>query len=635
MDRRDGILSIEKENLLLSIDFKFNKSWDEMFSKFLIYYKKYKTLEISQDNEFYNELSTWIKRQIKLIKNNRLDKDKIKKYESLGIIIDRKKSLEDIWMDSYTELKQFYLDNNHCIIPNTKDYKSLYRFVQTQRTNYKNQKLNDKKIELLKEIKFAFDIWEYNYNIAKDYYLKNNHLLVDNDDNLESLRNWISMTRQNYKKNKLNEKQIIMLKEIYFPFEITACDKEWLNYYNKAKYYFQKHDNFYPLINNSYNRLFDWMLEQAYLRSRAKLSVYKFNLLNKIKFNFKIYRLYGIEKSWIKSYLKLSKIIEQNKSYYINYRDNEDVKYWIINQCKNKDSLSKRQLSLLKEIKFDFNLIHLFEIDYNWMENFNTLSNTKELDLSKSITKLPIDTVNWLYKQYPLYKSNKLSKYQINLLKNTKINKFKRLYKYIDFKWIKMYKQAYNFYKANKSYELNPFEYSENLFKWLLEQSRLYNSNRLSKLKIELLEAIYFKFDIEELSNQDRVWLKYYNKLKSFRKNYGHFEVDDCGSFENLYIWLKTQEENYKDGLLKDKYYNLLIKAGFKFNNSWNNMFDKFNIYYKLNNNSLTIHNKKNFKYKEVNRWIKKQIKLYQTNKLPHNIIKKYNDIGIDLNNIA
>lgn len=632
MDRKDGILTIEKENLLLSIDFKFNESWDEMFNKFLIYFKKYKTLEISQDNEFYNELNSWIKRQISLIKNNKLPKDKIRKYEELGILIERKRGLNEIWMNSYMELKQFYLDNNNCNIPNTNEYKSLYRFVQTQRTNYKNNKLSEEKIILLKEIKFVFDLWEDNYNIAKSYYLKYNSLIIDNDsDEFKSLRNWIYNTRQNYKNNKLTNKQIDLLKEIDFPFEVISCDKQWLNYYSKCKKFYESKKDYYNFSNDLYKGLFEWMLEQSKLYKTNKLSSYKLNLLNKINFDFNIYKYYGVEKEWLKSYFKLSKILKYNNSYYIDYRDNEDIKNWIINQCKCSKNLDNNKIYLLQEINFDFNLDKKLKIDYEWLENFNLIKNNKDLEVSNAIIKCSINSIKWIYEQYSLYNDKLLSEYQMSLLKSINFDKFKKIYKYTDIKWITFYKQLYRFYKSNNNYNINPFKHSENLFKWTLEQTRLFNSNLLSKTKINLLEAIHFDFNTQPLSKDETKWLKYYNKLKSFRKNYGHCMVDNQNHFKKLYIWTNKQKYLKEQGLLMDDFSDCLNRIDFEFTNSWDKMFNRFKTYYNLYE-SLNIPINKHIQYKEIDIWLKEQLRLFKKNELPCNIINSYNELGIDLN---
>lgn len=579
MNKKDGILPLDKEELLLSIDFKFNESWEEMFDKFVVYFNKYKTLDISQDNEFYNELGSWIKRQIKYIKNSQLPKNKIYEYNKLGLLFDSKKTLEDIWFESYTELKNYYLINRDCKVPNTDEYKSLYRFIQTQRENYKNNKLSEDRIKLLFEINFTFSLWEDNYNNAKEYFLKNGNLLISsNNKDYKSIRNWIYKTRQDYKNDKLSKKQIDLLNEINFPFETNSKDKTWLNYYQKSKHFIDSGKPFYELSNDLYAGLFEWMVNQAVLYKNKKITNYKINMLNKINFDYSLHKYNNIDRNWIKNYLLLSKLFINNKSYYISYKGFEDIKLWIFTQCKNKELLNKNQIRLLKEIKFNFNLINELYLDYDWEVNFNLVENiVKEYDLSKLIINCSYKSIEWLLEQYYLYDNKLLSKYQMKLLKEINFNKIKRLYKFTDVEWLTYYKKLYSFYKTNNNYNINPFEHSEELFKWALRQCLLNNGNRLMKTKKNLLESIYFDFNIKPISNKDMQWLKYYNKLKHFRKNYGHFIVDDCGSFLKLYIWTKKQYNNYKHGKLENKYYNLLVKIRFPFDNYYiKNYYDDF-----------------------------------------------------------
>lgn len=571
MNKKDGILSLEKEELLLSINFRFNESWEEMFDIFVIYFNKYRTLDISKDNEFYNKIGSWIKRQIKYIKNNKLSKDKISKYSKLGLNFDSKKTLEDIWFESYSKLKNYYMINNNCKVPNTTEYKNLYRFIQKQREHYRNNKLSEEKIKLLIDINFTFNSWDDSYNNAKEYFLNNGNLLIscDNKDSL-SIRNWIYKTRQDYKNNKLTKNQIDLLNEIKFPFEIDSRDKNWLKYYQKSKYFIDSGKPLYELSNELYSRLFEWMINQAVLYKKKKLNNYKINMLNKINFDYSLHKYSGIDRDWVKNYLLLSKFLIHNKSYYTSYKGFEDIKLWIFTQCKNKELLNKNQIRLLKEIKFNFNLIDELYLDYDWEVNFNLVGNIiKESNLSELVLNCSHKSIVWILEQYNLYNNKSLSKYQMKLLKEVDFNKIKRIHKYTDIKWLTYYKKLYSFYKINKNYNINPFKHSEELFKWALRQSLLNNNNNLSKTKKNLLEAIYFDFNIQPISKEDKQWLRYYNKLKHFRKNYGHFIVDDCGSFLNLYKWTKRQKSNYKHGILESKYYDMLIKIHFPFDNRY------------------------------------------------------------------
>lgn len=631
MDKKDGILKYNREQLLNEINFDFHCSWEDMFAHFTNYLKLYKSIEIPIDNEFYPIIGKWIKKQFKLMKNNRLPQEKVALYNKLGINQLSNKSLDDIWLESYNKLKNFYTENGHCKIPNTDEYKSLYRFVQTQRKNYKNNKLNKSKIELLSSINFCFDLWDSKYLLAKEYYLKHNTLLIPNNDkeNL-SIRNWVNSTRDNYKKNKLNTTQIEKLCEINFPFEIESCDKSWLNKYYKAKVFYNKNNNYEidPFISSK--ELFSWSIEQSILFKKKELSLYKINLLNKISFDFNLDRFSSIDDTWIKQYCRIYYIFNKYQHYYIDYSDKRDLLDWIFEQCLNENNLSSEKKELLEKINFDFKLISILQIEDGWIKKYKLLKKkfkNKNVELKECSYNLFI----WIKSQCILYKKGSLSIYKTNLLKDINFTFDFDKYNNINNKWIYFYKKLQRFYIENKNFNINPFVHNEDLFDWTIRQCILKSKNKLDTNKVLLLNEINFTFNTEPLSQEECDWLKYYKKLKSFRKNYGHCIVDNQEHFKKLYRWTNKQKYLKEQGLLRDDFSNYLNRIDFEFSNSWNKMFNRFKIYYDLYE-SLNIPINKHLQYKEIDIWLKEQLRLFKNNELPCSIVNSYNELGIDLN---
>lgn len=633
MNKKDGLLKKDREMLLEEINFDFNESWEEIFNILKEYLSTYKEIPIPKDNCYYPILGKWVDKQLNLLKHNRLTKDKVIMYESIGLNINRNKTLDDKWFESYMKLKSIYDKTGNCDIPNTIEFKSLYRFVQTQRSNYKNNTLSVEKIELLSKINFRFDLWFSKYLIAKEYYINNGNLNISKDDRKNSsILNWIYNTRSDYNKNKLSEFQIEKLKEINFPFEIEACEKSWLNKYYKAKTFFKKnnHCNITPF--NTSNELFSWATEQAELFSKNKLSNRKIALLLKINFNFDMCKFDDINTNWMNKYKQLYNIFYKYKHYYIDYSNKSDLLAWITELCNNKNSLSSKQLSLLNAINFDFTLHQQLDLDDEWLKKYSILKRKyKNTVITPDICSFKFFI--WVKEQYALYKNKSLNTYKLHLLNQINFDLNNSSILSIDDTWIKFYKRLQNTYNKSKTNKINPFVNPEDLFKWALKQNILISENKLSENKILLLEKIDFDFNISPLSKEENEWLKYYKKLKSFKKNYGHLLVDDSDNFKELYLWIDKQNYLKKHGLLRDDFSYYLNKINFKFTTTWDDMFYRLKIYYNLYK-SINIPTHKHLQYKEIDLWLKEQISLFKKEKLPDTIVNSYYEIGIDLNNI-
>lgn len=359
--KKDGTLKPEREELLNNINFKFNNSWENMFNQFIEYFNKYNSFYIDKENEYYNILGKWLNKQLKLIQDNRLPSDKVLKFKNLNISISTsKKTLNETWMDSYALLKKIYIEKGTCTVPHTKEYKSLYRFVQTQRQNYKNNKLDKSKISLLKKIDFCFDSrlekWLSMYNLACNYYSIHNNLNINpNDLEYKSLYTWLVSNRIKFKNGKLTEFQIKKLNELNFDFLNDAISKQWLNYFYKAKkiYIDSGHCSINPYEHS--NKLFLWALEQVSNFKKGKLSIKQLNYLSEIEFDFSIKPPSKKERLWIENYLILKRFYKKYGHCYIttlNY--NSPVYEWIRIQRleKSTNCLSKEHEFYLNQINF-------------------------------------------------------------------------------------------------------------------------------------------------------------------------------------------------------------------------------------------------------------------------------------------
>ena len=165
------------------------------------------------------------------------------------------------------------------IAPVVIDLTNNYNFIKELENNLKDRIKNTKTNNLRRNKKIhikdaSFDIeienedlfemlryvmdritmtWEAKYELAKAYYEHHGNLEIPHifktlngyeyDENGINLGMWIDNQKQAFKKHKLSEEKIEMLKKITMNFEIKNYDEEWFKKYELAKAYYEHHGN--------------------------------------------------------------------------------------------------------------------------------------------------------------------------------------------------------------------------------------------------------------------------------------------------------------------------------------------------------------------------------------------------------
>lgn len=132
------------------------------------------------------------------------------------------------WNRHFEELKQFMTKNGHCDVP--RDYPGklkLGKWVSEQR--YHKKRLSKEQIKLLDDIGFNWGEkrteWDIMYDWLSEYYQKHGVAYVKRDmskgysgNNLNRLNRWCGKQIWRYKRGKLSEERINLLKKINFDF---------------------------------------------------------------------------------------------------------------------------------------------------------------------------------------------------------------------------------------------------------------------------------------------------------------------------------------------------------------------------------------------------------------------------------
>ena len=217
-------------------------------SSWMVYYLKVKqfreenpALWPMRGNKIERELAKWCSRQRVLFKQNRLSKERIKKLNELNFIWIANGSDFETWMKYYNDLIAFRKQN-----PNRwptfsrgapKEEHPLGKWVAHQRQKNKQHKLEEKRLELLKNINFDFepmsDInkrWLKNYNLSIAYFKKKGFWPKYINPKAYALKlgytaeeweigRWCWMQRMEFKRRKLSQEKVKMLNEVNFDWQ--------------------------------------------------------------------------------------------------------------------------------------------------------------------------------------------------------------------------------------------------------------------------------------------------------------------------------------------------------------------------------------------------------------------------------
>ena len=119
-----------------------------------------------------------------------------------------------------------------------------------------------------------------NYKQLKTYFEKegNYSMLPKNG----SLHRWCKTQRQEYKKGKLSQERIDLLKKLNFVWD--PFDYQWNESYQKLKLYFENKGHSFVAVRDG--SLGTWCSNQRKAYKTGKLSQEKIDLLEKIEFSW-------------------------------------------------------------------------------------------------------------------------------------------------------------------------------------------------------------------------------------------------------------------------------------------------------------------------------------------------------------
>ena len=311
--------------------------WLEKFGELKEYLLKENELG-PPDN--HPSLGNWVGTQRINFKRKRLTHKRTNLLNEINFIWN---TLENQWHIKYLELKEYLLKENELGPPD--NHPSLGSWVCSQRMKFKRNSLSKEKTNLLNEINFIWDSlenqWQLKYQELKEF--KNQYGHSSPVKSNPSLGQWVQEQRLNYKKNKIPEERLLLLKEINFLWD--PRQNEWQLKYQELKEFKNQYGHSSPV--RSHPDLGNWVKVQRRRYKKKIMSPEEYQLLKNINFVFDPH-----SEVWNEKFHELQIFIEMNDNR-MPRQDHPSLGTWVSNQRSKykKNTLPLEKVQLLESLK--------------------------------------------------------------------------------------------------------------------------------------------------------------------------------------------------------------------------------------------------------------------------------------------
>jgi hypothetical protein len=166
---RKGKLSRDRTKRLNDIVFVWDtleSQWEEMFNALKEYKKEHGDYNVPNDYVVnYLKLGSWVSHQRTNYRRGNLAEDRIKRLEDIGFVwtshflkMKDQELWEAMWKKKFDTLKEYKNKHGDCNVPVDWPDRQLVNWVASQRTRYRNKRLNEERIERLEDIGFEWNI---------------------------------------------------------------------------------------------------------------------------------------------------------------------------------------------------------------------------------------------------------------------------------------------------------------------------------------------------------------------------------------------------------------------------------------------------------------------------------------------
>jgi hypothetical protein len=491
---------------------------------------------------------------------------KCKDYEEDNIPPMHVQALNDVgifwelkheWPVRFGELLEYKEKRGSTLVPyDFKENTSLGRWVGTQRTMYKAEKLSEERIQKLIDVGFVWeplaDQWQMRFGELLQYKEKHGNTLVPSEyGENPSLGKWVNNQRTAYKDGNLSEERIQKLNDIGFVWDPLEAQWQGL-YYQLVQYKEEFGDTLVPHQYEKNPSLGLWVGRQRNEYKADNLSVERIQKLNVIGFVWD-----SPEAQWQEFYFQLVQYQKEFGNALVpqRYEKNPPLGLWVTTQrmVYKAGSLLEERIQKLNAIGFVWDSPGAQWQEYyfqlvQYQEEFGNALVPHRYEKNPSLGP-------WVGTQRKMYKAENLSGERIQ-----KLNDVGFVWDPLEAQWMECYYQLVQYQKefgnalVPQRYEKNP-----SLGIWVSTQRQEYKAGRLSDERIQKLNDIGFDWDPLESR-----WQEFYSQLVQYKEEFGNTLVpQQYEKNTSLGLWVGTQRREYKSRKLSQERILLLEKIGF------------------------------------------------------------------------
>jgi ribosomal RNA-processing protein 8 len=587
------------------IDCKVVDNWFENFEKLTTFIDKNKKTPYSNKSREQNEkrLRYWLNSQQKNYKNIIYGMKDETKYNLWTTFLQEYreyfKSHDEVWYETFEDLKKFINENKKRPSNNVKNEQFLGSWILTQQSNYK-KKLKSMKDKTKYELWTAFlgeyreyfknhdEVWYETFEDLKKFINENKKRPSNNVENEKFLGSWISTQQSNYKK-KLKSMKDKTKYELWTTFlgeyqdYFKSIDKKWYEHFEEIKQFInvkkkrpseeEKEPNETFLGNWITNQQSNYKYKTGGMKDETRYKLWT-AFLEEYKEYFK-----SDDDIWYDHFEDLKKFINENKknpSHGSKEPNEKSIGNWLSHQQKNY----KNKNQSMKD-KTRYKLWTAFLEEYNeylkshdevWYENFEELKTFINKNKKRPSTKSQEPNEKtlgiWISTQQSNYKNKKQSmkdetKYK---LWSVLLQEYQEYFNTDDDVWYENFEELKIFINKNKkrpSYKTtDPNE--KILGNWINNQKNNYK-NKTDGMKDDTrynLWTVFLEEYKEYFKSHDEVWYENLEELKTFinknKKTPSHGSKEPNEKI--LGNWISSQTKNYKKktgGMKDNTRYNL------------------------------------------------------------------------------
>ncbi len=364
-------------------------------------------------------LGRWVNKQRSQRAN--LSSDRLRLLDSVNFIWD----VSDLrWNEGFDHLIRYKERVGDCLVPESfsdGNY-DLGRWVGKQRQTKKRGKLSDDRIAKLDQLGFIWDVndfrWSTHFSALTEYKSRYGDCSVNPKYvvNGIELGKWVNRQRSNRKLGRMSADQIEKIDSLGFDWD-PVTDDPWDARYQALSEYHSIHGNCRVAQGQIFNgvSLGQWVsvLRQHYKNS--KLSSSHIEQLESLGFEWEIK-----DDLWVENYEALKDFKIKNghcmvpKDYEVEGRK---LGQWVMYQrsSRGKSINSQDRMQKLRELGFIFD-VHkaLWDTNFAALEEYKIQTGHCRVPKNFEVNGLKLG--QWVSKQRSKYKSNKLSREQIQAL---------------------------------------------------------------------------------------------------------------------------------------------------------------------------------------------------------------------------